>query len=143
MNTKQIISIIYFLLLFYIVFGIRIYPKMNIDGFHTHYGFNLQLFERYRNVHTLKQLMKIISNIDWYFNVLMFVPFPYCFQQLFCVRNLYAIFAAGLISSVCIEIIQYIFKIGMADIHDIMTNTIGVAIGTGILKLIAGISKNM
>lgn len=43
----------------------------------------------------------------------------------------------GLVTSIMIEMLQYIFKRGICDIDDIIHNTIGYGIGVAILKLLS------
>ncbi|WP_443255853.1 VanZ family protein [Streptococcus sp. S784/96/1] len=63
------------------------------------------------------------------FNVIAFTPFGSCFPLIWKVIGL------GFMMSSSYEMLQYILTIGMADVTDLLMNTLGVVVGIGILIL--------
>lgn len=47
----------------------------------------------------------------------------------------------GLITSFCVELIQYITAMGLAEFDDLVANTIGVALGFRLWKLLKNVVK--
>jgi glycopeptide antibiotics resistance protein len=75
-----------------------------------------------------------VKGIVWYLeNILLFVPFGY----LLSVRNMKmkTVVLIGLITSFCIELIQYATAIGLAELDDLTANTIGAGFGGLLWKL--------
>ncbi len=68
-------------------------------------------------------------------NILMFIPggiiLPVVYRQL---DSFWKVTAAGVIISLCIEILQLPFPCRASDIDDLILNTLGVMIGYGIYK---------
>ena len=83
-------------------------------------------------VYNNHELFNFYSNLIG--NVILFVPFPSLLFFLFKIKGRKNIFLLTFFSSVVIELIQYIFKRGVADIDDIFLNTIGAAIGLIFIK---------
>ena len=75
-------------------------------------------------------------------NVLIFVPLGLyagiLFERWIFVKKLLLFFLISLI----IEVLQFIFRLGVADITDIITNTLGGIIGSMIFKLIEKLFTN-
>lgn len=69
------------------------------------------------------------------FNLLLFVPMGYFLPVLFqkC-RSLKKILLLGILISVVIELIQYAFAGRLADIDDILTNTVGCLTGFAVFQ---------
>jgi glycopeptide antibiotics resistance protein len=62
-------------------------------------------------------------------NILLFVPFPFIVMLAFRITSTRTVILLGFLTSVCIEIIQYITHWGVADVDDVMLNTLGALIG--------------
>lgn len=67
--------------------------------------------------------------LNIYGNILLFVPLPVILMILFKVRNRWLVFALCVLASACIEGVQYVLKIGVADSDDVILNTCGAALG--------------
>jgi len=69
-------------------------------------------------------------------NVLVFIPIGLFIG--FLVRSIkwWEVLLIGVIISVSIELLQYCFKSGFSELDDVIHNTLGCAIGFGIVKLI-------
>jgi glycopeptide antibiotics resistance protein len=67
-------------------------------------------------------------------NVLLFMPFPWLTLSLNRRFAWRAIILSALFMSLSIEFTQYIFKIGVADIDDVILNTAGSMVGLSMYK---------
>lgn len=66
-------------------------------------------------------------------NIAVFVPTGFLLQLLF--RKPGKTLLAGLCSVIAIELVQLIFELGIADVIDVIANTVGIAIGLSLYKL--------
>ena len=73
-------------------------------------------------------------------NILIFVPFGVCLRMLGNTLKKGAIIAV--ISTIALEVVQFLFAIGRADITDVLTNTFGAIVGLFLYLLAAKIFKN-
>ena len=73
-------------------------------------------------------------------NVLLFIPYTFCFlwafpsvlyrgKKIIFIRTVWKALMLALTSSVCIEMIQLIFRVGTLQISDIVYNTLGGVMG--------------
>ncbi|WP_051292621.1 VanZ family protein [Olivibacter sitiensis] len=124
-------SAIYFSVLFYIVFlaGRRqgdaksaIDPEIHLDPLSRKWD----VWKHSANSDNLY--------LDVMGNIVMFVPFSLVLYVVFRIRNLYLILLLGFLTSLFIETTQYIFQIGVADIDDLILNTLGTLIGIAIIE---------
>ena len=114
----------YFVILFYLVF----FAGRRKNAYS--YGFNLvpirNTFREFRYISEIG-VFNYYSNI--FGNILLFLPLPIILNLVFKVCRFSSILLQCILFSFAIEILQYIFKVGVADIDDIILNTIGVCIG--------------
>jgi glycopeptide antibiotics resistance protein len=75
-------------------------------------------------------------------NFLLFVPFPFLIFYFFHVRNYGKLLLISAATSLAVEIIQYIFNIGVADIDDLILNSIGASAGIFILYALSRLRQN-
>lgn len=73
-------------------------------------------------------------------NLLIFIPFGIYLKMLN--KDNRKIFLSGCLFSIILEISQFILKLGVTDITDIITNSFGVAIGVYLYVLLEKIFKN-
>ena len=102
--------------------------------------FNMVIFARYNNINSynlipFKSILEILSNgnlysiiINIFGNLLIFMPLEYFIIELFKVNKFLLNFIVSFIIIFIIEIIQYIFKIGVLDIDDLILCTLGMMI---------------
>lgn len=94
---------------------------------------NLQLFSSYKEAYNTMQ-MSLFRNIV--LNILLFAPLgfllPIYSDKL---KKAYKVVGIGLAVTVIIEIIQYITKLGIFEIDDILNNTLGTLIGYSIFMI--------
>lgn len=110
--------------------------KLTLFRANIHYAerqLNLTLFADllnvYRNVGVVPFLRLFLGNIGW------FVPFGFLLPLLQKKSGLVKTMAAGFTFSLFIEIMQFIFHKGVAELDDLILNTLGAAIGYLLCRL--------
>jgi colanic acid biosynthesis glycosyl transferase WcaI len=121
---KLFFTFSYFIILFYLVFFIG---RRRIG-----YPFDVNLVPFRNNLKDLKYLAEIgvfnyFSNI--FGNVLLFIPLPFILKIYLKVYKFSTVLLISVSLSVAIEFLQYIFKVGVADIDDVILNTVGACAG--------------
>ena len=79
-------------------------------------------------------------------NILLFVPFGILLPMVSKrVGNPFIVIAVGCLFSGAIEFMQYVTGRGLTEVDDVITNTIGAAVGVGIYQLVSAVMriKNM
>ena len=121
---------------------ILIVLKLTIFRFDIHYyerQINLSLFTDlvniYKNVGIKIFLRLFLGNIGW------FVPFGFLLPMLLKKNSLFKIMLIGFIFSFSIEILQFVFRKGVAELDDLILNILGTAIGYFMYKLICKITS--
>jgi glycopeptide antibiotics resistance protein len=84
------------------------------------------------DTNSAKDLYNYYSNLAG--NILLFVPLPFVISLLYKAKNRKIILLIAVGVSVVIELIQYTFMIGVADIDDILLNTMGAVLGLILLR---------
>jgi glycopeptide antibiotics resistance protein len=84
------------------------------------------------DTNSTKDLYNYYSNLAG--NILLFVPLPFVISLLYKAKNRKSILLIAVGVSVVIELIQYTFMIGVADIDDILLNTMGAVLGLILLR---------
>ena len=122
---KFLFSLIYAVLLIYAVFFAR--RRRHIP-------------ERYLNIVPLKNLVKDFhtlkdnhETINYFFdlvgNILLFMPYTFILIILYNYKNNKILLLSAFLLSICIEVLQYAFQVGVADIDDVILNTAGALVG--------------
>ena len=97
-------------------------------------------FQTIRNAISFSDGFTVLSRANLYqviANVLLFLPLGYLLPQLFRpMRHWYATIPVGLFGSLVIETTQLITHLGCFDVDDLITNTIGAAVGYLIYRII-------
>ena len=78
----------------------------------------------------------VVQNIN---NVLLFIPFGLFFP----LSRFKYIFLTGILYSLLIEICQYIFRLGLCEIDDVISNVFGALIGFWLLLGINLLKKHL
>jgi glycopeptide antibiotics resistance protein len=92
---------------------------------------------RHLNPRESREVFNFLSNVLG--NIFLFIPFSIILFSVFNVKNSNSVLLSAFLLSVSIEMLQYLFRIGVADIDDVLLNTLGAGIGILIYK----IYKNM
>lgn len=75
-------------------------------------------------------------------NIIFFVPFGFLFPdkeilpKFFKNRRLLLILCAGMLLSIFVELTQYIFRLGLCELDDVICNGLGAVIGYGLIRCI-------
>ncbi len=130
---KFIYSSSYFSILSYIVFFA---PRRRL----IHYNYEIYFFPLKNTINTYLTLPNDkyeIYNfyINLFGNVLLFIPLSFILITVFKVEKLKYVIFIGILLSVFIEFMQYAFQIGLADIDDVILNSIGTIVGYSLYKL--------
>ena len=100
--------------------------------------FNMVIFARYNTINSynlipFKSIIDIFNNgniysiiINIFGNLLIFMPLEYFIIELFNVNKFILNFSISFIIILIIEIMQYIFKVGVLDIDDLILCTLGM-----------------
>ena len=100
--------------------------------------FNMVIFARYNTINSynlipFKSIIDIFNNGNIYSiiinilgNLLIFMPLEYFIIELFKVNKFFLNFIISFIIILIIEIMQYIFKVGVLDIDDLILCTLGM-----------------
>lgn len=122
---KYILSIMYFGTLIYIVFFAR-----------RRKGITQLEIDTYTNLIPVRNMLQSFSNsntmdMKWYFytnligNILLFIPYPIIFILLFNYEKIFKVLLIGVVFSIVIEFMQWLFNIGIPDIDDVLLNILG------------------
>ena len=131
----------YFLAFFYVTIFIRVFPIIHFSHFSQgalHHNYVLSLRGRYGKIAGIRDwvdLKAVLLDVDFGGNVLLFIPFAFSVYALFGIKKYWKLFVAGVLTSIAVEFIQYLFSIGVADINDVLTNTVGVLVGILVLYI--------
>lgn len=129
--SKQIVTrtvfLIYLLLLIWtVMFKLAVRSDMLIRA----RGINLIPFGNITGPRSSANLTEHILN------VLIFIPFGAYLAHFRPEKPLRELVLAGLKLSLAFEILQFVFMLGGTDVSDLITNTLGAAIGTAALRLL-------
>lgn len=93
----------------------------------------------YSNINRLNKTAKFNYAFNLVGNVLLFFPFPFMLRGLGI--SIFKTMAAAILISVLIEYVQFQFRVGVADIDDVLLNSLGALLGLVIFWLVAPSSK--
>jgi len=119
-------SLLYFLLLIYVVFFARRRPQpsWNPKQWSFHWIPFQEKWQLYTHSHDVSGVY-----LDIVGNIIMFAPLPLFLYIVFSVRRYSILLTSAFVLSLCIETVQYVTGIGFADVDDIIFNTLGGALG--------------
>ena len=128
-RVKKIALWLIFLIYILIILRLTIFRLTPLDQRQL----NLTLFTDLINIYRYTGLMPFIrvflGNIAW------FIPFGFLLPMLIKRNSFWLITLSGFLFSLTIEATQYIFYRGVAELDDLILNTIGVIIGYFAFKL--------
>ncbi|HEX8330741.1 MAG TPA: VanZ family protein [Hymenobacter sp.] len=119
-------AVVYVALLLYIVFFAR-----RRAGLHWSPGLvNLKpLITTIRRRHYMEAIGPVNYWTNIFGNIALFVPLPLLVAALSPLRNRWALLGIGVGLSISIEVIQYVWRIGVPDIDDVIMNSTGTLLG--------------
>ena len=89
------------------------------------YKINLIPFWSYDNIHN----GFIETFYEKLYNIIVFIPYGFLLGLYFRNNRFKWVLSIGLLTSVCIELIQLVTKTGMCETDDVICNTLGCIIG--------------
>jgi len=125
MNGKRIkiVFLIAFLVYILIVLRLTIFRGGTFDERQLNLAIFADLIDVYRNVGVGRFLWLFFGNIGW------FVPFGFLLPVLLKRESFLKVIVMGFMFSLTIESLQFIFRVGVAELDDLILNTLGTAIG--------------
>ena len=87
-------------------------------------SYNIIPFKSITNIFKNGSIYSIIINI--FGNLLIFVPLEYFIVELLNVKKIYINFVISFITVLIIEILQFIFKVGVFDVDDLILCVFGM-----------------
>ena len=125
MKKKIIFALYIFFLLYFLIFS-EIYGR---SGVMQDYHYNITPFQEIERFCKYREQLGLMSYINLFGNVLIFVPFGFMEPLTSKKRSFWATLIDGCLVSLSVEIFQFITKVGRFDVDDLMLNTTGVALG--------------
>ena len=125
MKKKIIFGLYIFFLLYFLIFS-EIYGR---SGVMQDYHYNITPFQEIERFWKYREQLGLMSYINLFGNVLIFVPFGFMEPLASKKRSFWATLVDGCLVSLSVEIFQFITKVGRFDVDDLMLNTTGVALG--------------
>lgn len=125
MKKKIIFALYIFFLLYFLIFS-EIYGR---SGVMQDYHYNITPFQEIERFWKYREQLGLMSYINLFGNVLIFVPFGFMEPLTSKKRSFWATLIDGCLVSLSVEIFQFITKVGRFDVDDLMLNTTGVALG--------------
>lgn len=125
MKKKIIFALYIFFLLYFLIFS-EIYGR---SGVMQDYHYNITPFQEIERFWKYREQLGLMSYINLFGNVLIFVPFGFMEPLASKKRSFWATLVDGCLVSLSVEIFQFITKVGRFDVDDLMLNTTGVALG--------------
>ena len=106
----------------------------SLDG----YGwYSLDLFHEYR---TLARSFTANAFINILMNILVFLPFGFLFALPFGEsKKRWLVIPLGVLATMCVELVQFVMRSGIADVDDLFNNTLGVICGYALARLCVNI----
>ncbi|MGM0854053.1 MAG: VanZ family protein [Bacillota bacterium] len=141
-NKQHTVFIILFL--FYL-FVLMVVSFVGL-GFGMNHSRTINYEGVYNNFVPLKTLVGYVFNIDhynfdtWFYNtfgiVILFMPLGFLLPKVFSNLNtLKNVLYFSLVLSMCIEVFQFLTKLGVLDVDDVILNLVGATLGYLIFKI--------
>lgn len=125
MKKKIIFGLYIFFLLYFLIFS-ELYGR---TGVMENYHYNLTPLKEIERFWEYRKQLGLMSYINLFGNVLIFVPFGFIEPMASSKRSFWATLVDGCSFSLLVEVFQLITKVGRFDVDDLLLNTTGVAIG--------------
>ena len=94
------------------------------------YHYNLELFKEIRRFWDYRQQVGYFAMFTNLFgNVMIFLPFGFFLPMASRYRSFFSTMFASFVLSLCVEIFQFITRVGSFDVDDLLLNTIGGIVG--------------
>lgn len=112
-------------------------PFESYPSAHQNYLDNVAAATKDGVVTALEKVRSFLYGYNWLIlNVLLFIPYGILASMILPQTRKSKLFFYGILISVIIELIQYIFRLGCFDIDDLIQNTIGICVGFLLVNLL-------
>lgn len=137
--NKLIFTVLFILYVFFIIYATLLNRKPTED-----YQYNFQLFWSYARIFDKRQLSQTPQIVN---NILFFIPFGILLSVISWNGNwkklLIKIVLVACVFSGIIEALQLFFKLGFAELDDVFDNTLGAALGAGMVILLMEVKREL
>lgn len=94
------------------------------------YHYNLELFKEIKRFWDYRQQVGYFAMLTNLFgNVMIFLPFGFFLPMASRYRSFFSTMFASFVLSLCVEVFQFITRVGSFDVDDLLLNTIGGIVG--------------
>ena len=141
-NSRAIGKILFVLYLGFIIWFLIFSDWYGRTGEMQEYHYNLQLFKeinRFWNYRHQVGYLAMFTNL--FGNVLIFAPFGFFLPMASKYRSFFTTMFAAFGLSLCVEVFQFITKVGSFDVDDLLLNTIGGMIGHIIYEIFDAVGR--
>lgn len=129
-------------ILFSILFVIYIAVVLKITVFRSSFGLHHLFQNGSLNLVPFTGYMIFVKSKNWFRfiylfggNIVWFMPFGMYLQYTKKLKSILTVTLCGLLFSLCIETMQYVFGTGISELDDLILNTFGAWIGAVGVKL--------
>ncbi|HTL08534.1 MAG TPA: VanZ family protein [Chitinophagaceae bacterium] len=130
-------GVLYFSLLFYIFFLARRRPRPSFNRHIFPHNF-IPLKHKFEDAalyHTMHDIEKWNFITDLVGNIVLFIPLPFFLSLIFNIKSTARLVLVCFLISLVVEVTQYVAGIGVADVDDIIFNTLGACMGAVLVKV--------
>lgn len=138
---KNVAYLIIFLIYIAVVLKITVFrSSFSLNHLFQNGTVNLTIFKGYtifiRSKNWYRLIYLFVGNIIW------FIPFGMYLQYTGKIESVLLVTLYGMLFSLCIETLQYVFGTGISELDDIILNTFGAWIGAVSVKLFQKSNKS-
>jgi glycopeptide antibiotics resistance protein len=130
---KFLFSFVYFIILIYAVFFARRRRHLSVRYVNIVPFKNLINEFRLLNLKESRDVFNYFSNLLG--NIALFMPYSFILIVLFDNKNDKSLLLSAFLISVSIELLQYLFCVGVADVDDVLLNTFGALAGILVCRI--------
>lgn len=129
-RTRTIGKILFVLYVGFVVWFLIFSDWYGRSGVMQEYHYNLELFREIKRFWDYRDQLGIYAMITNLFgNVLIFAPFGFFLPMASRYRSFFSTLYASFGLSLCVEVFQFVTRVGSFDVDDLLLNTIGGIIG--------------
>lgn len=129
-RTRKIGKVLFMLYVGFVVWFLIYSDWYGRTGILQEYHYNLELFREIKRFWDYRVQLGYFAMITNLFgNILIFVPFGFFLPMASRYLSFFSTLYAGFGLSLCIEIFQFITRVGSFDVDDLLLNTIGGVTG--------------
>ena len=142
-RTRIIGKVLFILYVGFIVWFLIFSDWYGRTGVMQEYHYNLELFREIRRFWDYREQVGYFAMVtNLLGNVLIFVPFGFFLPMASRYRSFFSTLYASFGLSLCVEVFQFVTKVGSFDVDDLLLNTIGGVVGYIIFMISNVIRRN-